>query len=53
MNHFPFIFWSYAGAGLLVLALIARAWWQARQVRRRLQDLEARGIRRRSEGRPE
>jgi len=48
--HAAFIIWAYLGVGLAVLALIVRALWDARRTARRLAELEARGIRRRSAG---
>ena len=48
MQHAGFIVAAYAGVALLIAGLVAFIAWDARRVRRRLQALEARGIRRRS-----
>jgi heme exporter protein D len=45
-----YILWAYAGATLLVLALVGWVVYDARRVARKLKALEARGIRRRSAG---
>ena len=44
-----FIIWAYAGVALVTLALIGYVWWQARDVKARLAQLELKGIRRRSD----
>jgi heme exporter protein D len=49
MEHATFIIAAYAGVALLIAALIGHVAWDARRVRKRLQLLEARGIRRRSD----
>lgn len=46
--HAAFIWASYAVVALVLAALIIWLIAEGRQLRRRLQDLEARGIRRRS-----
>jgi heme exporter protein CcmD len=51
-THTFFIAWSYAGAGLLTLGLIAWVAWDALRVKKRLADLEKAGVRRRSAGAP-
>jgi len=43
-----FIVWAYAGVALVTLALIAAVWWRSHAVKRKLAELEAQGIRRRS-----
>jgi hypothetical protein len=43
-----FIVWAYVGVGLVTFGLIAWVIVQSRQVRARLEALEAQGIRRRS-----
>ena len=48
-EHFGFIFGSYVGVLVLVVALIAWVVLDNRQVKARLKGLEAQGIRRRSE----
>ena len=48
--HATFIIWAYAGAALCVVGLAGYALIDSRRVRKRLADLEARGIRRRSAG---
>jgi heme exporter protein D len=45
-----YILWAYAGATLLVLALVGWVVYDARRVARKLKALEERGIRRRSAG---
>jgi len=51
-EHFTFIAWAYAGAGLMTLGLIAWVVWDALSVKRRLAELEKAGVRRRSAGAP-
>jgi heme exporter protein D len=46
-----YIFWAYAGVGLLIAALIAWIAYDARRVNARLKSLEERGVKRRSAGR--
>jgi heme exporter protein D len=46
--HAAFIIWAYAGVALGSLLLIGFAIVDSRRVAKRLRDLEARGIRRRS-----
>ena len=48
MNHAPFIIAAYAVVTIVLVALVAWVLVDGRQVARRLQALEARGIRRRS-----
>ena len=48
--HFEFIAWAYAGAGIVILALISYVAWDARRVKARLAALDKAGIRRRSAG---
>ncbi|MDR3475556.1 MAG: heme exporter protein CcmD [Devosia sp.] len=48
--HAVFIVWAYGGVFAGVLGLIGFAIFDARRTNRRLKDLEARGIRRRSAG---
>lgn len=48
--HAVFIVWAYAGVALAVAGLIAWTLLDARTTARRLADLEARGVRRRSAG---
>lgn len=47
--HAVFIIWAYLGVAVLIGALIAYVAWEARRVARRLEALEEKGIRRRSE----
>lgn len=49
-EHFTYISWAYAGAGLMTLGLIAYVAWDALRVRKKLADLEKSGVRRRSAG---
>jgi heme exporter protein D len=49
-QHAEFIIWGYVGVALATLALVGWVFWQSRRVRERLAALEARGIRRRSDG---
>jgi heme exporter protein D len=49
-THAFFITWSYVGAGLLTLGLIAWVAWDALRVKGRLAALEKSGVRRRSAG---
>ena len=49
-THLGFIVWSYAGVGLLALALIAYVAWDSLRVKKQLADLDKAGIRRRSAG---
>ena len=49
-EHFTFIAWSYAGAGLMTVGLIAYVVWDALRVKRKLAALEKSGVRRRSAG---
>ena len=46
--HAVFIIWAYVGVAIGVLLLIAFTNVDARRVKRRLEKLDARGIRRRS-----
>ena len=46
--HAVFIVWAYLGVALAVAGLIAWTLLDARSTTRKLADLEARGIRRRS-----
>ena len=46
--HAAFIVWAYAGVTLAVLGLIAWLVTDGRRVEKRLADLEAQGVRRRS-----
>jgi heme exporter protein D len=46
--HTVFILWAFAGVGLAIAGLIAWTLLDARRVDRRLAELEARGVRRRS-----
>jgi len=48
MNHTAFIVAAYAATVVVLAALIAWVWLDGRALRRRLADLEARGVRRRS-----
>ena len=47
-DHAGFILAAYAAAVIIVLALVAWVILDGRALRRRLSDLEARGVRRRS-----
>ena len=47
--HAAFIIWAYVGVAAGVLLLIGFAIFDARNVAKRLRQLEARGIRRRSD----
>jgi len=47
--HAVFIVWSYVGVALAVAALVAYTLIDARRTARKLEALEARGIRRRSQ----
>ena len=47
--HAVFIIWAYAGVGICTLLLIAFTNFDARRVRKHLENLDARGIRRRSD----
>jgi heme exporter protein D len=51
--HAAFIIGSYAAVVVVLAALIGWLISEGRRLERRLADLEARGIRRRSAGRPE
>ena len=44
-----FIVWAYVGVGVVTLGLIAWVWFQSREVKARLAQLELKGIRRRSD----
>ena len=46
--HAVYIVWAYIGVALAVAALIAWTLFDARSTAKRLAELEARGIRRRS-----
>ncbi len=48
MNHAAFIFAAYAATVVVLASLILWVWLDGRALRRRLAELEARGIRRRS-----
>jgi heme exporter protein D len=48
--HAVFIVWAYAGVFVGILLLIGFTIFDMRRTNRRLEDLEARGIRRRSAG---
>jgi heme exporter protein D len=48
MNHAAFIAASYAATGIVLAGLILWIWLDGRALRRRLAELDARGIRRRS-----
>lgn len=48
MNHAAFIFAAYAVTIIVLASLVAWIWLDGRTLRRRLAELEARGIRRRS-----
>lgn len=50
--HAGFIIASYAAAFAIVAGLLSSSLLAYRQARRRLADLEARGLRRRSDERP-
>lgn len=45
-----FILWAYGGVAGVLIGLIGYVVWESRRVARRLETLEARGIRRRSGG---
>ena len=47
--HAGFIVWTYLGVAILLIGLIGWVAWDARRVRARLDALEARGVRRRSD----
>ena len=47
-THAFFITWSYVGAGLMTLGLVAWVCWDALRVKKRLAALEKAGVRRRS-----
>ena len=47
--HAVFIIWAYVGVAIGVLGLIAFTNFDARRTRKRLENLDARGIRRRSD----
>jgi heme exporter protein CcmD len=49
-EHAQYITWSYVGAALVTVALIAYVIWDSRRVKARLAALEKAGIRRRSAG---
>lgn len=51
--HAVFIIWAYIGAFVCVAGLVGYAIFDSRRVAARLKDLEARGIRRRSAGKPQ
>jgi heme exporter protein D len=48
--HAVFIAWAYVGVMLAIAGLVAYALFDARRTTRRLEALEAKGIRRRSAG---
>jgi heme exporter protein D len=48
--HATFILWAYGLTALVVGGLLAHVLVQGRRLQKRLDDLEARGIRRRSAG---
>jgi heme exporter protein D len=45
-----FILWAYGGVAATLIVLIGYVLWDSRRAARRLEALEARGIRRRSGG---
>ena len=47
--HAIFIVWAYVGVAIGTLGLIAFTNFDARRVKKRLENLDARGIRRRSD----
>lgn len=49
-EHAEFIIWGYVGVAVATLALVGWVIWQSRKVRHQLAALEARGVRRRSDG---
>ncbi len=48
MNHAAFIIAAYAATVIVLVALVGWVWFDGRALRRRLADLDARGIKRRS-----
>jgi heme exporter protein D len=48
-QHAAFIVWSYVGTGIVLAIALLMVVLASRRVDRRLADLEARGIRRRSD----
>jgi len=48
--HTTYIVWSYLGVAILIALVIAWVVWDRRRVTARLKALEARGVRRRSDG---
>ena len=48
--HAVFIATAYAGVALITAALIAWVAWNSANMKRRLAELEAQGVRRRSDG---
>jgi heme exporter protein D len=53
MSHAFYVYASYGFGGLLTLGVIAWTWTDGRLRRRELAALEASGVRRRSQRRPE
>ncbi len=53
MSHAFYVYTSYGFAGLLTIAVIAWTWLDGRLRRKELAALEASGIRRRSQRKPE
>ena len=47
--HAAFIWASYAAVAIVLVALVAWLLWDGRRQRQLLEDLEARGVRRRSQ----
>ena len=47
-----FIVWAYVGVAIVTLGLIGWVWYQSRDVKARLAQLELKGIRRRSDTGP-
>jgi heme exporter protein D len=47
--HTAYIVSAYAGVAVLIVLLVGYVLWDARRVRAKLADLEARGVRRRSD----
>ena len=48
--HFTYIAWAYAGVFIGVAGLVAYVMWDSFRARKRLEDLEKAGLRRRSAG---
>lgn len=51
MSHEAFVFWSYAATALTLGALLAVILLDGRARKRELRELEAQGVRRRSDAR--